>query len=164
MSPRRVGLHHPSIAPYGGYACKGGQQVVISIQNEREWQRFCDKLLNDGKLALDPRFDSNTSRCENRLALDDIIKRVFGVLERALLVRQLQAARIAFGAVNSIADLAEHPHLRRITVPTPSGAVQLVAPPVRYAEGDALLRPVPALGEHAAALHEEFGVAGRMSS
>ena len=36
-APARVGIRHPSIAPYGAYALGDGSQIVISIQNEREW-------------------------------------------------------------------------------------------------------------------------------
>jgi crotonobetainyl-CoA:carnitine CoA-transferase CaiB-like acyl-CoA transferase len=154
--PRRVGLNHPSIAPYGAYTCRGGQQVVISIQNEREWQSFCTRILDDATLALDPRFDSNTARCDNRPALDEIIGRVFARLAREDLAQRLLDASIAFGAVNSLADLADHPQLRRAPVATPSGPVQLVAPPVRFGIGDRSLRPVPALGEHGEAIREEF--------
>lgn len=155
--PRRVGLNHPSIAPYGAYTCSGGQQVVISIQNEREWVNFCAQVLGDEELARDPRFHSNTARCENRPALDGIIASIFGKLQREELAQRLLAAKIAFGAVNSLADLADHPQLRRATVATPSGPVALVAPPVRSGGGDRSLGPVPALGEHTVAIREEFG-------
>lgn len=156
-APRRVGLNHPSIAPYGAYTCSDGQQVVIAIQNEREWASFCAQVLDDAALASDPRLDSNTARCDNRAALDAIIAGVFGELRREELAARLLDARIAFGAVNSLADLARHPQLRRAAVATPSGVVQLVAPPVRLGGGDRALRPVPALGEHGDAIRAEFG-------
>jgi crotonobetainyl-CoA:carnitine CoA-transferase CaiB-like acyl-CoA transferase len=156
-APQRVGLNHPSIAPYGAYTCKCGQQVVISIQNEREWQNFCAQILGDEALARDQRFDSNTARCENRPVLDEFIDSAFGKLEREDLAQRLMGASIAFGAVNSLEDLAQHPQLRRAPVATPSGPVQLVAPPVRFGGGDRSLRPVPALDEHGSALRAEFG-------
>jgi crotonobetainyl-CoA:carnitine CoA-transferase CaiB-like acyl-CoA transferase len=156
-APERVGLNHPSIAPYGAYTCRGGEQVVISIQNEREWANFCAQVLDDAALATDVRFAGNTVRCANRRELDELINGVFGELERQDLAGRLLDAKIAFGAVNSLADLAQHPQLRRITVDTPSGTVTLVAPPVRDAAGERVLRPVPALGEHSGAIREEFG-------
>jgi len=154
--PRRVGLNHPSIAPYGAHACKGGEQVVIAIQNDREWASFCARVLQDEALATDPRFASNTDRCANRAALDDIIDGVFGALERDALARRLRDGRIAFGAVNSVADLAQHPQLRRAAVDTPSGPVTLVAAPVRREDGERPLRAVPAVGEHSEAIRREF--------
>ena len=156
-APERVGLNHPSIAPYGAYACHGGEQVVISIQNEREWRSLCDKVLLLPQLAGDTRFDSNVARCANRPALDEKINAVFGTLDREELVRRLRDARVAFGAVNSVADLLQHSQLRRTVIATPSGDVELVAPPARIAGESPSLGRVPAIGEHSVALREEFG-------
>lgn len=154
-APERVGLNHPSIAPYGAYACRGGEQVVISVQNEREWQRLCSEVLLRPQLASDPRFDSNVARCANRQALDEAIDAVFGELDRAGLARRLQSAAIAYGAVNSVADLLRHPQLRRQSVATPSGPVELVAAPAR-GERAVGWGPVPAVGEHTEAIRREF--------
>jgi crotonobetainyl-CoA:carnitine CoA-transferase CaiB-like acyl-CoA transferase len=155
-APQRVGLMHPSIAPYRAYSCAGGEQVVISIQSEREWANFCTAVLAREDLVDDPRFRSNVARCANRPALDDEIDRVFTALSREALTARLQRARIAFGAVNSVADLAAHPQLRRASVATASGAIDVVAPPVRIAGEMPRLRPVPALGEHGEAIRREY--------
>jgi itaconate CoA-transferase len=156
QAPPRVGLNHPTIAPYGAYTCSGGEQVVISIQNDREWVSFCAQVLQSDELARDFRFTTNVARCANRPALDETINSVFGTLSRAALCQRLLEAKIAFGAVNSVADLAQHPQLRRTTVATPSGPVQLVAPPVKVGGDATPLRPVPALGQHSAAIRREF--------
>jgi len=155
--PQRVGLNHPSIAPYGAYTCKGGEQVVIAIQNEREWLSFCAQVLRNEALATDARFANNTARCANRSALNEAIDAVLGTLSRDRLVGRLRVGKIAFGAVNSLADLAQHPQLRRAAVDTPSGPVALVAPPVRRGDGKCTLRAVPAVGEHSEAIRREFG-------
>jgi itaconate CoA-transferase len=156
VSPRRVGLNHPSIAPYGAYACKGGDQVVISIQNNREWQNFCEQVLARPDLFEAPLFARNVERCENRPALDKEISAVFATLERAELTERLFQAKIAFGSVNSVADLSNHPQLRRTAVATPSGSVELVAPPVVTVGEKLSLRPVPALGQHTQAIRREY--------
>jgi itaconate CoA-transferase len=155
-APQRVGLMHPSIAPYGAYTCAGGEQVVISIQSEREWANFCTAVLGREDLLDDPRFSSNVARCANRPALDDEINRVFTALSREALTARLHRARIAFGAVNTVADLAAHPQLRRASVATPSGLIDLVAPPVCIDGEAARLRPVPALGEHSETIRREY--------
>ena len=155
-APQRVGLNHPSIAPYGAYACSGGDQVVISIQNNREWQNFCEQVLQRPDLFKDPLYVNNVDRCANRPALDREINSVFAELERAQLVDRLFQAKIAFGSVNSVADLAVHQQLRRTAVVTPSGTVELVAPPVMLADGDPVLGAVPALGQHTDSVREEF--------
>ena len=156
QAPQRVGLNHPSIAPYGAYACSGGDQVVISIQNNREWQNFCEQVLRRPDFFEDSLYVNNVDRCANRPALDREINTVFAELERAELVDRLFQAKIAFGSVNSVADLAGHQQLRRTAVATPSGTVELVAPPVMLADGDPVLRAVPALGEHTDSVREEF--------
>ena len=159
-APQRVGLSHPSVSPYGVYACGDGGSVLISIQNEREWQRFCAEVLGKPDLASDPRFDDNTGRVENRPALNREIDAVFGARDRAAVIASLQAARIAYGSLNSVADLQAHPQLRWIAVESPSGPVEMVAPPPRVATADGPLAeafgPVPALDEHGAALRREF--------
>jgi crotonobetainyl-CoA:carnitine CoA-transferase CaiB-like acyl-CoA transferase len=155
-APKRVGLNHPSIAPYGVYACKGGEEVVFSIQNEREWKRLVEEVLQRPEMLADARFADNTARVANRPALDAIIDEVFGALEREELTRRLFAAAIAYGAVNTPADLSAHPQLHRVTVETPSGPVNLVAPPVEIRGSDFDLGAVPALDQHGAALRREF--------
>ena len=155
-APARVGLNHPSIAPYGAYACKSGEQVVISIQNNREWKNFCEQVLQRPELVDGPAYRNNVDRCTNRPALDREINGVFGQMERADLLQRLQQAKIAFGSVNSVADLAQHQQLRRTSVATPSGTVELVAPPVIVEREQPALRPVPGLGEHSDAIRGEF--------
>lgn len=155
-APPRVGLNHPSIAPYGVYACRGGEEVVFSIQNEREWQRLVTDVLRHPEMLDDPRFADNTARVANRPALDAIIDAGFGKLSRGELTERLFAAAIAYGAVNTPADLSAHPQLRRVTVDTPTGPVKLVAPPAEIRGGEFDLGAVPALDEHGAALREEF--------
>ncbi len=156
-APERVGLNHPSIAPYGAYGASDGE-VVIAIQNEREWRRLCAEVLGQAELASDPRFDGNSQRVANRAVLDAEIAAVFAGYSRAALKENLRAAGIAFGAVNQVADLAAHPQLRRAPVETPSGTLDVVAPPARVAGQEiASLSPVPALDEQGAALRREFG-------
>lgn len=157
QAPRRVGLNHPSIAPYGAYAARDGE-IVISIQNEREWLRLCTEVLEKPELAADPRFASNAKRVASRAALDAEIAQVFARHDRAALTAKLLAAKIAFGAVNEVADLAVHPQLRRARMQSPSGEIEGVAPPARIlGQEDGDLGRVPGLDEQGAALRREFG-------
>ncbi len=161
-APQRVGLNHPSIAPYGVYSCarredSEDQEIVICIQNEREWVRFAGQVLKQPGLVDDPRFHDNTARVENRGALDREIERCFKARDRAAVVALLEAADIAFGSVNSPADLSAHPQLRRVTVETPAGPIELVAPPVEERGVAPDLGSVPALDAQGAALRQEFG-------
>ena len=151
--PRREGLRHPSIAPYGAYDCVDGQ-IVIGIQNEREWVRFCAEIMGDAALAADPRFSSMPQRVANRDALEAVIAPVFARETRAAMGRRLKAAEIAFGNLNSVADFAQHPQLRLAECETPSGTVTLPLPPALPT--GTRLGAVPKLGQHSAAIRKEF--------
>jgi crotonobetainyl-CoA:carnitine CoA-transferase CaiB-like acyl-CoA transferase len=155
--PARTGLHHPSIAPYGAYLCRGGDQLIISIQNEREWQRLCAMILGDAALAADERFSDGRRRVANRAALDVIVTEAFGRYGRDELARLLDEAQIGYGQVRGPLDLPAHPQSRFVTVETETGPVRLLAPPPIVGDETAPeLGPVPRLGEHTEAARAEF--------
>ena len=155
-APPRVGISHPSIAPYGAYTTADGEQVVIAIQNEREWTVFCERVLAEPALATDPRFSSNVARCAHRAEMDAEIEAALGAMPREELLARLDVARVAYGAVNDLAAVSSHPQLRRTKVRIPGGEAALVAPPAIAGGEETTLRPVPALGEHGDAIRAEF--------
>lgn len=157
VTPGRVGLNHPTIAPYGAYPCGDGVPILFSIQNEREWQRFCAEVLGQAGLAKDPRFSDNTSRVENRAALNAEIGRVFTTAPSADLAARLAAAKIAYGRLNDMAALAEHPQLRRRPVTVGDDTLDLIAPPAWWDGQAETFQAVPEVGENTAALRAEFG-------
>ena len=157
--PQRVGLTHASIAPYGAYPTRDGGHVLIGIQNDREWRVLAEKVLGDPALGADPAFATNRARVERRAETDRKVAAVTSNLDAAMLTQKLAAADIAFASVNDVAGLARHPHLRRITVETPSGPVSYPAPAERRASSSRRYGPVPALGEHTAKVRAEFLVA-----
>jgi crotonobetainyl-CoA:carnitine CoA-transferase CaiB-like acyl-CoA transferase len=157
-APRRVGLSHPSVAPYDPFPSADGTPVLISIQNDREWQRFCAEVLERPGLAADPDFATNVQRVANRARMDAIIREGFARHGTEALCARLLAAGIAFARVNSVADFSRHPQLRRVRVQTPAGEIALPAPPP-VVDGDRApaLGPVPALDAHGEAIRKEFG-------
>lgn len=154
--PPRVGISHPSIAPYGAYSCSDGSQVVVAVQNEREWRNFCEHVLQNPSLAASDNFASNVARCANREAMDQEITAVFSAIDHGEAVRRLQKGGIAFASLNDLEALSAHPQLRRTVVRTPSGEARLVAPPAQFSGNDVQLGPVPALGEHGDSIRREF--------
>jgi len=154
--PQRVGLTHASIAPYGAYPTRDGGHVLIGIQNDREWRVLAEKVLGDPALGADPAFATNRARVERRAETDRKVTALTSTLDAAVLTQKLAAADIAFASVNDVAGLARHPHLRRITVETPSGPVSYPAPAERHASTSRHYGPVPALGEHTAKVRAEF--------
>ena len=153
----RTGLSHPMIQPYGAYATREGSPIMIAIQNEREYLRFCREVLEMPELVDDARFHDNPSRCRNVEALKAIIDERFLGMDRDALITRLRESKIAFGEVNDVETLSTHPALERVEVDSPNGPISMVAPPARFDGKEHRLRPVPALGEHSEAIRSEFG-------
>ncbi len=156
QSPKRLGLAHPSISPYGVFKSRDGADILISIQNDREWRILANDVMGDAALAADPKFATVMDRVKVRAETDGKVAAAFATMDVETLSKKLAAADIAFGRVNDVAGLIAHPHLRRISVETPSGLVSYPAPasirsePRRYGR-------VPALGEHTERVRREFG-------
>ncbi|TNE38623.1 MAG: CoA transferase, partial [Alphaproteobacteria bacterium] len=155
-APQRIGLHHPTIAPYGSYACAGGQSMIIAIQNEREWRIFCHDVLERPELATDPRFKDNDARVAYRDALDAELVPFFLELEREEAMALLKSFRIASGRVNSIEDVSVHPHNVFHTVETPNGPIEMLVPGIATDGERPELGPVPSPDEHGPAIRREF--------
>ena len=152
----RVGINHATISPYGAYRCRDGSEVVIAIQNEREWRRFSEQILGDASLADDPRLCSPQVRAQNRSVVDALIDSAFAKDDADALVARLRQAEIAYGRINDMAGLSSHPQLRRHSVDTSSGEAELVAvAPIRSDREEPRSR-VPELGEHSGAIRKEF--------
>ncbi len=153
---RRPGLHHPTIAPYGAYRCGDGRQLLLSIQNEREWQRLCSDVMGQPDLSKNPKFISNVHRVANRVALDDILDSVFGSHSIDQLAKMLQKAQIAFGRLNGMEEFAKHPQNRFVTVRTSGGELQILAPGAVVNGVVTPLGDVPDLGANNADIRAEF--------
>jgi itaconate CoA-transferase len=155
-TPARIGLAHTSIAPYGVFKSQDEVDVLISIQNDREWRVLAERVLGDTALASDPDFATTIRRVAHRAKTDGHVARAFAMLPADTLMAMLAAADIAFARVSDLAGLAAHPHLRRITVETASGPVSYPAPAARHEGGPLRHGPVPAVGEHTERVRKEF--------
>lgn len=155
-APPRTGFSHSLIAPYGAFRIADGSKVVIAVQNQREWFRFCESVLLRPELARQAEYADNSARNANRAPLQSIIEGIFSRLERSVLVNRLREADIAYGAINELPDLVKHPSLRRASAETSQGSLNLVAPALRVADQIDQLGRVPVLGEHSEAIRMEF--------
>ncbi|MCS7101450.1 MAG: CoA transferase [Burkholderiaceae bacterium] len=159
--PPRTGAAHATIYPYGPFPAGDGQVVMLGLQNEREWEVFCTRVLEQPQLATDPRFASNAARSEARAALREIIVAAFAPLTAAQVVARLDAAGIANARVNSMHDLWRHAQLaargRWVQVETPAGPIPALLPPGVSDPDFVRMDPVPALGEHTEAVLAELG-------
>ncbi|TXN79389.1 CaiB/BaiF CoA-transferase family protein [Methylobacterium sp. WL8] len=145
--PKRLGLAHPSIAPYGVFSTSDGKRLLISIQSDREWIKFCELFVGDATAGRDPLFATNVARTRNRAETDALVARAFAGLDADAAVARLTQVDVAFASVNDMAALSFHPHLRRISVETPSGPVAFPAPAARVRGAERAYGAVPGLGE-----------------
>jgi crotonobetainyl-CoA:carnitine CoA-transferase CaiB-like acyl-CoA transferase len=160
-APRRSGAYHATIVPYGPFPAGDGGTVFLSVQNEREFARFCDAVLGRKELALDPRFASSPKRLANREALHGEIERVFAGLTTSEVVARLDKADIANARLNGIADFWRHPQLdargRRVTLASPGGPIEALKPPLNLDGFEPRMDAVPAVGEHTRVILAELG-------
>ena len=145
-APGRVGLAHPSIAPYSAFASGDGDLFLISVQSEREWVAFCRDFIGQPDLPQDPRFHTNVARVAHRSETDQVTAEAFAAKSSQQVVAALTQADIAFARVNDMTALSTHQHLRRITVDTPHGKVAYPAPAAMFSDGERAYRPVPPVG------------------
>ena len=157
-APKPVGLRHPSIAPYGAFECSDRKLVLISIQNEREWERLCKKALGSEDLFKNGNYTSNNLRVSNRDQLEIDMTDLTSKFTSAELQSKLQETGIAYGALNEASDLATHKAFSKAEYQTAKGdSVMLSAHPVKWldeAENNAMR--TPEIGEHTKSITEEF--------
>ena len=152
----RVGINHATISPYGAYRSRDNLEVVLAIQNEREWKRFCADVLERPELPDDERLRSNAQRVSYRELVDQTIGDVFSQMDGEAIVERLNRAGIAYGRLNDVAGLAKHPQLRRTTVKTESGEARVAAAAAIRSNQSNEIKTVPALGEQSESIRNEF--------
>ncbi|KUM37407.1 CaiB/BaiF CoA transferase family protein [Arthrobacter sp. EPSL27] len=161
-APRRMGVSHATIAPYGAFSTREGHQVLLAVQNDSEWRRFCLRILGDALLAEDPRFNSHEQRIQNRTELDDIVTRRIAMINRDDLLAQLGAAEIAHSRLNTLDQLATHEQIvernRWIPTESPQGNFQTLLPPWVPQGHDLDYGRIPAVGEDTEAICNWLGI------
>jgi formyl-CoA transferase len=160
-APKRTGARHASIVPYGPYGAGGGKQVVLAVQNEREWQRLCRDVLQSPQLATDPRFASNELRARNRDALEPEIEAIlssFGVEEAET---RLEAASIAYSRLNDVREVMTHPQVlargRLLATGIAGGQVDLLRAPFNIEGAEELPSEIASIGQHTGEILRELG-------
>ena len=163
LPPPRAGAAHATIYPYGPFPTGDGGTVMLGLQNEREWQLFCERVLLRPELAGDERFSANFKRSANREALRALIVETFAGLSAEQVIERLEAAQIANAHVNDMAGVWAHPQLQARDcwreVDSPSGPLPALLPPGRNNAFAPRMDPVPALGQHTESLLAELGFA-----
>jgi crotonobetainyl-CoA:carnitine CoA-transferase CaiB-like acyl-CoA transferase len=152
----RLGLTHPFIAPYGVYPSADKVPVLISIQNDREFERLCHNVLDKPGLEKDPDYATGIARNSRRDATNEIVAKSFALQSFAELAARLDAAQIAWARVSDVASLSTHPQLRRTHFASPKGDVSIPALAAAYDGEPAQLGAVPELGQHTDQVRREF--------
>jgi itaconate CoA-transferase len=159
--PPRTGASHATIAPYGPVRAGDNKVVYLGLQNEREWKKFCEVVLQNPQLANDPLFDSNANRVRNRPKLDRAMEEVFQKLTAAEIIARLEMAQIANARMNTVQEFSEHPQLdarnRWGTVESPVGTLKAILPPVIMENVEPVMNEIPALGQQTDAILSELG-------
>ncbi|RDD60921.1 CaiB/BaiF CoA transferase family protein [Ferruginivarius sediminum] len=159
--PSYMGMRHPSIVPYGAFPVADGKEVVIAVQNEREWERLCRDVLRSPALAERPEYASNTKRKSHRDEVEASIASITGALSEAELIDRLEAARVAYGRMNTPEDVLAHPAYREVSVGVGDAeSARMPAPPLAAPWLTETLGHCPALGEDTQAIRQEFGEDG----
>lgn len=160
-APAREGARHAAIAPYGPFTAADGKVIYLGIQNEREWRRFCERVLQQPELGTDPRFESNSLRVQNRTELERVISNTLRHLIADDIINRLEAAQIACARLNSVEEFLAHPQLtarsRWREIDSPVGPLRALIPPVTIENLQPAMGAVPALGQHTEAILKELG-------
>ena len=161
VAPSRSGARHASIAPYGPFTGSDGETVFLGLQNEREWPRFCEQVLDRPELSTDPRFDANAKRVGHRKELDLAIEEVFSTLTASEIVDRLDAAQIANARMNGVAEFAEHPQLkargRWREIQSSVGLIRATIPPATIDGVEPRMDKVPDVGANTDSILRELG-------
>lgn len=160
--PARAGAHHATIAPYGPFGTADGDDVVVAVQNDREWRAFCAGVLDRPELADDPRFARNSDRVAHRDELAGYVAAQLVALGTADVLARLDRARIASGGLRPVGALPDHPAFegrdRWATIGVDGHDVPALRPPIQLAgPAPPRLGDVPAVGEHTDRVLAELG-------
>jgi itaconate CoA-transferase len=159
--PERSGARHAAIAPYGPFECGDGEVIFLGIQNEREWERFCEAVLEHPAMAKDERFATNSGRVANREALDKEIEGLFKRLSAEEVIERLEEAQIANARMRTVHDFLDHPQLeardRWREVDSPAGPLRALLPPATMSGVEPTMAAVPEVGEHTDRILAELG-------
>ncbi|MFE9677930.1 CaiB/BaiF CoA transferase family protein [Streptomyces sp. NPDC006259] len=164
-APARTGLAHAVIAPYDAYPTADGGRVLLSVQNDREWRRLAELVLERPELGNDSAYATNAARVSHRERTDALVATALGALDADEALARLETAGIACARLRDLREVADHPQLaareRWREVDSPVGPLRALLPPITLPGGtEARMGAVPALGEHTEAVLRAVGMTG----
>jgi itaconate CoA-transferase len=157
----RAGMRHNVIVPYGVYECGDGLLVNMAVENQRQWARLCEVVLERPDLVNDDRFNANEKRVQNRTELEPLIEAQLGRLRQEQAIELLERADIPNGRVNDVEALAKHEQLeargRWHEFNSEAGRIRLLGHPMNLASMPQRTDRVPTLGEDSEQIVAELG-------
>jgi crotonobetainyl-CoA:carnitine CoA-transferase CaiB-like acyl-CoA transferase len=161
--PKRVGLHHHTMAPYGPYTTGDGREVIVAAGagSRAAWQKFCQAIALP-ELVDDALFQTNALRLANRAALDARVSEVIGGHDRAYWLGRFHEFGIPAGALNDLGEALNHPRIQERgfikNVDSLVGPIKVFDYPPQLSKAKSVNRlGPPGLGEHTAAILAELG-------
>ncbi|MGH2561399.1 MAG: CaiB/BaiF CoA transferase family protein [Thermomicrobiales bacterium] len=159
--PARAGVRHATVVPYGCYRCGDGQLVNFAVQTEGQWKRFCIEVCERPDWVDDSHYATTSDRRRHRDELEAAIETVFSARSRLEITRRLETADIPYGDLNDVAQFVEHPQLaarqRWRDVGSPAGDIRALLPPISFERADAVMGPIPDVGQHSEEILTELG-------
>ena len=150
--PVPMGTAYKALLPYQTFRTKT-RDIALAVGSEKLWKVFCP-VIGRPELAGDPRYRTNADRARNRHTLIPTLQEIFLTKSYEEWEPVLLAAGIPMGAINSIAEVVDHPQVAArgalVEMDHPrAGKVRMVGAPVRLSATPGSVRtPAPMLGEH----------------
>jgi len=151
MLPKRLGNAHPNIVPYQVFAVADGH-LILAVANDRQFASFA-RAVGAEQLSRDARFATNAERVAHRETLVGLLTPIMAGRSLCAWIDTLEAAHVPCGAINRIDQVFEDAQAKarglRITMQHATGAMDLVASPLRLSRTPPEYRSAPPLlGEH----------------
>jgi crotonobetainyl-CoA:carnitine CoA-transferase CaiB-like acyl-CoA transferase len=160
---QRAGTSHSAITPYGMYRAGDGTEFVIAVQNDREWTRLCEQVLERPELVDDPRMSTTAQRSAHRDLVENSVGDGLRRYTGAQIEDRLTRASLPYARMRAITEVVGHPQMaarqRWTSVDTSVGPVATLRPPVTASDWPERTDPVPAVGEHTEAVLNWIGMA-----
>ncbi len=148
--PKRYGLRHQYITPYGHYLASDGKYFGVAVASPADWEVFCKWVIERPDLLDDPRFKDTPTRRAHREELDEILIGIFLERPSSEWIARLDKVRLPYGRVNGVGEVLAHPQMsaRKMIqeIDSPVGRIPVLASPLHLSDSPQRLDPMPTLG------------------
>src|SRR6266404_634091 len=150
------GSRHPLAAPYEALKTGDGW-IVVGVNNQNLWRRFCDAI-GHAELHADARFGDPLSRVMNRAELKAAIEAHLSTDTTAAWLEKLLAQGIPCGPINTIDQALADPQVHARGVVVRVAGRDFIGSPIHMSRTPPSLRRGPAeIGEHSREVLMEAG-------